>query len=93
MILKFPEQSNPPAVLQSSRACPRIAAFAALWYNMRIMFDSDSTDDGFIIGMACAMILSDRSTPNWRWSDFLVYGAAALATIAVVGGISWLIYG
>jgi len=56
------------------------------------MFDTDgSIDDGFITGMACAMILSDRSTPKWSWWDFLVYGAAALVTVAVVGVISWLL--
>ena len=63
-----------------------------MWYNSRRMFDNDSSiDDGFVTGMACAMILSDRSTPRWCWMDFLVYGAAALATIVVVGVPVWLL--
>ena len=41
--------------------------------------------------MACAMILSDRSTPKWSWIDFLVYGGAALVTIVVVGVPVWLL--
>ena len=48
---------------------------------MTIMFN----DDDFITGLALGTIIaSGDSMPEWRWSDFLVYGAAAIAA-AVVG--------
>ena len=59
-----------------------------MWYNMRIMFD----DDDFITGLALGTIIaSGDSTPQWQWSDFLVYGIATIVAAAVGGGIAYLL--
>ena len=55
---------------------------------MTIMFN----DDDFITGLAIGTIIaSGDSTPEWRWSDLLVYGAAAIAAAVVCGTIAYLL--
>ena len=51
------------------------------------------TDDDFITGMVCGMVLADATnSPKWSWKDFLVYAVVALVTIILVVVISWIIY-
>ena len=70
-------------LLKSTRQLP-----VPLWYTMTIMFN----DDDFITGLALGTIIaSGDSMPEWRWSAFLVYGAAALAAAVVCGTIAYLL--
>ena len=56
------------------------------------MFNDDDNDDDFITGLAIGTIIaSGDSAPEWRWSDFLVYGVAVIAAAAVCGGIAYLL--
>ena len=48
------------------------------------------TDDDFISGMVCGMLLADTTPPKWSWTDFLVYFAAGIITVILVGVPVWL---
>ena len=48
------------------------------------------TDDDFISGMVCGMLLADTTPPKWSWIDFLVYLAAGIITVILVGVPVWI---